>query len=520
MSDLASFLNQTPTAKAWKRIGLGPHHGICLPLWSLRSKKNCGVGDFGDLALLIDWCKSVGFNSIQLLPINDSGEDPSPYNSLSSCALNPIYLDLDALPKAHLDFSLFQPFTGSDRLSYVQVRREKLRWLFKYYETAFPSMQNHPDYLSFLKENSSWLEPYARFMAIKDEYGGKQWKDWPEKNQSYEKCEADPRAIDFHRFIQYHCTRQMQKAKEYADQKGIFLIGDLPVLISPDSADVWSAPHLFDLDHSAGAPPDYYNLDGQKWGFPLLNREEMRKDNFAWWRQRVVRAGQFFHLYRLDHFVGLFRIWSFQPDLPSKGDFFPSDQTLWEARGKEILDAILPASDMLPMAENLGIIPPIVDKTMQSYGICGLLVIRWQRRKETEEKARSFIPYKEYDPLNITSVSTHDAEPLQLWWEKYPADAALFAAFKNWTYQPTLASWQRKEILRDSHQTPTIFHINLLQEYLALFPELVHSNPEDERINVPGIVDPKNWAYRFKPTLEELVLHQGLAASIREILQS
>ena len=392
-----------------------------------------------------------------------------------------------------------------------------MRWLFKYFELTFSSLQNQPDYLFFLDQNRSWLDSYSLFMAVKDEFGGKAWKEWPEEKQSRESCTADPRAIDFHCFTQYHAALQMRKAKNHADQAGVFLIGDFPLLMSPDSSDVWAAPHLFDLSRSAGAPPDYYNPDGQRWGFPLLNRVEMRKEDFAWWKDRVRHTARFFHLFRLDHFAGLFRVWSYQPDSPSEGDFFPPDESLWEGRGKEILDAILPVSDLLPLAENLGTIPPIVDETMRSYGICGLAVIRWQRY---EDEKRNYIPYEKYDPLNITSVSTHDAEPLQLWWKELPVEAALFAAFKNWTYDPDLASWQRKEILRDSHHTPTIFHINLLQEYLALFPELVAANPEDERINVPGIVSPKNWTYRFKPTLEELVSNQKLAAAIRDILQS
>lgn len=516
MNELASFLSKTKTARAWNRIGVRPHHGICVPLSSLRSSKNCGVGDFGDLPQLIDWCKSVGFDCIQLLPILDSGDDPSPYNPISSFALNPIYLNLGALPDARLDPVLFHPFASTRRLSYSRMRREKMRWLFKYYERCFSSVQNDPDYLLFLKKQHHWLDSYSLFMVFKEEYGGKQWKDWPEEKRSRGACKADPHALDFHRFVQYHCNSQMRSVKEYAEEKGILLMGDIPLLISPDSADVWSAPHLFDMLREAGAPPDYYNPSGQRWGFPLFNLDAMRNEDFAWWKERVRIAAQFFHLYRLDHFVGLFRIWSFSDDFSTEGAFVPADPSHWKARGEELLNAILSVSDMLPMAENLGIIPPIANQTMHRYGICGMTILRWQRRWDVDG---SFIPYEKYPPLNLTSISTHDSETLEGWWKSQPSEASLFADFKHWTYEPELAQWQRKEILRDSHQTPTLFHINLLQEYLALFPELVSPQPEEERINIPGTIAPGNWTYRLRPSIEEIAIHQGLKEAIHEILR-
>lgn len=391
-----------------------------------------------------------------------------------------------------------------------------MRWLFEYYERTFPSIQHLPEYKSFLETHRAWLEPYALFMAVKDEYGGKAWQEWPEEKRAIETCTADPRALDFHRFLQYHCRTQMRAVKELADQKGILLMGDIPLLVSPDSVDVWAEPQLFNLTQSVGAPPDFYNPDGQRWGFPLPNRNEMRKDHFAWWRRRVKNGEEFFHLYRIDHFVGLFRLWTFFDDASTRGSFVPEDKSLWKRSAEEVLDAILPASSMLPMAEDLGIIPPVAEETLHAYGICGMAVIRWQKHWNTDG---SFIPYDQYNPLNLTTISTHDSGPLDLWWKGLPEEASRFATFKHWTYEPVLAPWQRKEILRDSHHTPTFFHINLLQEYLALYPDLVFPTPEEERINVPGTVDPNNWTYCFKPSVEEILAHEGLKESIRDILQ-
>lgn len=516
--DLKTFIESTKTAPQWNKVGIRNHHGICLPLWSLRSSKSCGIGDFGDLLPLIDWCRRIGFDVIQTLPLTDSGDDPSPYNSTSSCALNPIYLDLSALPDANLDMLLFEPLTGHPRLPYAVVKREKMLWLFKYYERCFSDVQNTEDYRAFLEENHTWLEDYALFMATKNEYGGKSWQDWPEEKRNIETCRADGRLIDFHRFLQYHCQRQVQEVRQYAEKNGILLKGDIPILVSPDSVDVWAAPHLFNFDYGAGAPPDYFNPDGQRWGFPLFRWDVMAKRNFAWWRRRIKAASRYYHLFRIDHFVGLFRIFGFPrgagPD--AVGEFIPPDETLWEKQGRGILDEIVPLSDMLPMAEDLGDVSPMIRQVMHEYGISGMSVIRWQRRYD---KKGDFIPYDQYEPLSMTSVSTHDAEPLQLWWRDLPEESSRFAQFKNWVYQPELAAWQRKEILRDSHHTPTLFHMNLLQEYLALFPELVSPNPEDERINVPGTMLPSNWTYRFKPTLEEIVSHRELENQIKDILR-
>ena len=518
MSDISSFIETTKTASQWKKVGICPHHGIALPLWALRSKRSCGIGDFGDLPPLIDWCIEVGFDCIQLLPLTDSGDDPSPYNSLSSCALNPIYLNLHDLPDSNLDQALFAPLTDLPRLPYTQVKREKMQWLFKYYERAFSAIQNTPEYKTFLEENNSWLDDYSLFTAVKDEYGGKRWQEWPPEKSNRQTCQANPRAIDFHRFLQYHCQRQMTAVKKYAEDKQFLIKGDIPIAVSPDSVDVWAAAHLFNMKYAAGAPPDVYTPQGQRWGFPIFNWDAMRTHDFAWWRRRIKAASRYFRLYRIDHFVGLFRIWGFPIDEPNaKGQFIPADRALWDAQGRDILDQIIPLSDMLPMAENLGEIPKVVTKTMHEYGICGMTVIRWQRHWE---KNCDYIAYDQYEPLSMTTVSTHDSEPLQLWWRDLPEDATRFAEFKHWTYEPELAIWQRKEILRDSHHTPALFHLNQLQEYLALFPELVSTNPEDERINVPGTVLPNNWTYRFKPTLEEIVSHRDLAAQIKNIIST
>ena len=509
---MASFIEKTLTAPQWQRIGIRSHHGVCLPLFSLKTHKSCGVGDFNDLLFLIDWCKSVGFDCIQLLPLNDSGDDPSPYNALSSCALDPIYLSLRDLPGASKDLSAF---INLPRLMHFEIKERKIIFLRSYFEQVFTEVSRSADYRQFLQQNP-WLASYAAFKACKDEYVGKHWQDWPKDQQSFERCTAPRGKIDFHCFVQYLAFQQMEKAKRYADEKKIFLKGDIPILLSPDSADVWANRSLFDLSFIAGAPPDFYNQLGQKWGFPLFQWNEMRNTHFAWWKQRLAVASRLFHIYRIDHVVGFFRIWAIrESEKADQGRYFPEDPREWGPLGREILEMMIRASPMLPMAEDLGAaIPAIAYQTLHELGICGTKVMRWVRKEDG-----GWFPPSEYDPLSLTTVSTPDSETLQLWWKMYPNEAERLALYKRWAYQPELALWQRKEILRDAHHTASLFHINLLQEYLSLFPSLVSPNPEDERINIPGTLLETNWTYRFRPTLEEIMNHRGLGDEIRNIIR-
>ncbi len=176
---------------------------------------------------------------------------------------------------------------------------------------------------------------------------------------------------------------------------------------------------------------------------------------------------------------------------------------------------MIDATTMLPIAEDLGIVPDETRSVLNELGICGTKVIRWKRRWNGD---KNYIPYEEYETLALSTVSTHDAEPTLLWWKNQPEEAALYAQFKHWEYKPNLTLEQRIEILKDSHHTPSYFHINPLQEYLTLLPEFSWPNPEDERINVPGTLYPTNWTYRFKPFVEDIIASKPLANLFTQIL--
>lgn len=496
------------TDSQWNRIGRKHHHGIAVSLSSLRTKKSCGIGEFLDLPPLIDWCAEIGLDTIQLLPLYDSGNDPSPYNALSSVALNPIYLSLAALDGSSLE--PFAPLTQLDRVFFADVRTKKMDWLRGHFERHFDPQS--PSYLEFLAAHP-WVDPFSRFKTLKKKYDQKNWIHWPKDDTT----PPDPIDVSFYSYLQYLCHLQMRQVRAHADKKKVFLKGDIPVSLSPDSADVWAEPHLFDLTVAAGAPPDFYNKQGQRWGFPLFNWDAMKRDNYRWWRRRLQSASEYFHLYRIDHVVGFFRIWAIpETKKASEGFFVPQNPDLWPEHGRSLLEMMIDASPMLPIAEDLGTIPKYVPEILKQLGICGTKIIRWERRWDTD---RNYIPYDQYEPYSLTSVSTHDSDTLTQWWDHFPEEASAFARFKRWTYQPGLAREQRFEILRDSHHTASFFHINLLQETLALFPPLVWPNPEDQRLNIPGTQLLTNWTYRYRVTIEEMVAHPELTATFKELIQ-
>lgn len=529
MEELSEHLLNSATGHCWEKIGVFPHHGIALPLFSLHSENSCGIGEFYDLCPLIDWCQKLKLDLIQLLPLNNSENDPSPYNACSSLALNPLNLSLDKLPhveefpelKEQLKTYLSIPLPP--RIDFSDVKTFKTTWLNAYFDAAGKKLIESKPLEQFISENP-WVETYALYESLKSALGRTSWTTWPPKlkTPTEEEYAALIREhwpmIAYHITLQYLCYLQLKHVKTYAQERGVFLMGDIPILLSKESADVWENPELFDINWEAGAPPDMYNTEGQCWGFPLYRWDVMRKTQYAWWKQRLEYASNFYDLYRLDHVIGFFRIWAVPPGLTGKeGCFFPKEESLWEPQGREILEALTHATEMLPIAEDLGVVPTIVRPILQEMGICGTKVMRWERIWDEEGR---FIPLQYYPPISLTCLSTHDSETLELWWTTYPEEAKAFTQYKHWKYTPTLTAAQRKEILWDSHHTSSLFHVNLLQEYLALFDELIFANPEEERINTPGKLLATNWTYRFRPTVEEITAHEELAKMIQKIVFS
>ena len=525
MKNIENFLKNCPSYHHWKRIGIKHHHGFCIPLFSVRSKNSSGIGEFSDLFKVIDFVKDVNMDIIQLLPINECGLDPSPYDAISSCALHPIYISLhnldylEELPDLKKRLENFKPFNELQRIAYLEVKDLKIKWLYDYFLKVFKNYENSQKYQKFLL-NNPWLEEYALFRFLQDNSDTKKWFMWPEKyknltdKQYFALIKKYEEKLKFYYFLQFLAFSQMFQVKEYATKKGIFILSDIPILLNPNSHDVWRERKIFDLSHVAGCPPDDTSPVGQKWGFPLFNWEAIKKRNFDWWKRRLNLAASYSHLYRIDHAVGFFRIWAIKPhDESIHGRFLPKDPKVWEKHGKDLLLMMLDSSPLLPIAEDLGLIPKFVYKTLTELGICGIKVMRWQKKRG------KIIDVKKYNPLSLTCASNHDFPTLKLWWENFTKEAKEFCKYKNWEYFEKFSNFYRFEILKDSHASSSLFHINLLQEYLAFDDNLIWPNPNDERINISGVENAQNWKYRYKPYIEDLLTNNTLKNKIRAVLQ-
>ncbi len=514
------------TENSWDKIGLNHHHGINLTLSSLHSKESCGIGEFYDLIPIIKLLETIGFDLIQLLPLNDMGFETSPYNALSSCALNPIYLSLNKLPFLEKDSKLkqslirFKKFTYLHRVAYSSVLSEKIEFLWEYFHKFSTLFEKDTRFQDFLTKHT-WIKQYALFKALKDHYKDKNWKEWREVDKNPTKrhlkalMERNSKSILFYSIVQYLCFSQMRKVKQVANSHGIFLKGDIPILISPESMDVWLYREEFNQEVLAGAPPDNFNEEGQLWGFPTYNWKHIRQDNYRWWKRRLNIAEEFYDIFRIDHIIGFYRIWGINKGLKAiEGRYIPKEIWTQLIQGEEILNKLLSFATMLPIGEDLGLDIIHIQKSMKSLGIAGTRVMRWEKTHPSNQ----FIPLKEYEPLTLSTVSTHDSETLEEWFNQNQKESLHFCTSHNIPYEKKLTPELRFNLLKASHSTSSLFHINLLGEYLALFDNMIWQEKEFERINIPGKVLPTNWVYKLRPSVEEIISHKELQIRLKSLI--
>ena len=301
--------------------------GVAVPVFSLRTDEGFGIGEFQDLKKLADWAALTGQKMIQTLPINDTtllhtNRDSYPYNAVSVFALHPIYLNIEktgrltpALKKRYEEKKA--ELNSKTIADYQTVYDEKMYFYQAIYKAEKEAVFSSEEYKTFFEKNKEWLVPYAVFCYLRDKNGTPHFYDWKRYSKFTEKDLAklsSPEAKDYDKvaffyFLQFHLDKQLSEAVAYAHSKGVALKGDIPIGISPDSVDAWTDPQLFNLDASAGAPPDDFSISGQNWGFPTYNWDVMAQDNFRWWRRRFTKMQDYFDAYRIDHILGFFRIW-------------------------------------------------------------------------------------------------------------------------------------------------------------------------------------------------------------------
>ena len=295
--------------------------GTAIPVFSLRTEEDFGVGEFYDLKKMVDWAAATGQGILQLLPINDTTmfgtwEDSYPYNPNSTFALHPQYINLPAAGvKADEEYLALQKELNSlAQIDYERVNHAKIDLLKKAYAKTFKKLSATASYKAFVEKNASWLIPNAAFCVLRDLNGTPDFSKWKgfakySRKKVAEFCAANQADIDFWCFVQYHLDRQLSEVCEYAHSKGVVFKGDLPIGISRTSVDAWLYPELFHMDSQAGAPPDAFSADGQNWGFPTYNWEKMAQDGYAWWKARLAKMSEYFDAFRIDHILGFFRIW-------------------------------------------------------------------------------------------------------------------------------------------------------------------------------------------------------------------
>lgn len=363
MSDLPPTLADTVNGEKWRRISAGRKAGVLTPLTGLRSRQSAGIGDILDLELLVDWCQKTGQKIIQILPVNDTGLDASPYSACSAFALNPAHLALREIPGIDLeDCKKFQKtWEAKDRLVYHRLRTEKMRLLRNAFLHGKKNLGKDPVFRGFCEENRFWLDVYTAFMVMKDACEQKSWRSWGQDSagngRMREKILKDnPEDALFYKFLQWQLDIQWRRAHAYASGHGVLLKGDLPFLLNADSSDVWAWPEYFHHDLAAGCPPDYYNADGQYWGFPTYRWDAIEKDGGRWWIERLRHAERYFDIFRIDHVLGFFRIWSIPLDWPATlGQFIPAicvtREILEQNRiGGDEVDELLRRKILLPAA--------------------------------------------------------------------------------------------------------------------------------------------------------------------------
>lgn len=484
--------------------------GVLCPIFSLNG--DYGIGQLGKYTLeFIDYLSDCGFTHWQILPLNPVDFVKSPYSSPSAFAgyfalIDPEQLyDWKLISKTELPLPSLD---SKDRVSYQKVEgimQSTLKTAFShFYSSADKELLT--EYDLFLSRNSNWLNDYSLFKAIKDQHEGRMWTQWPEKYKFYKQLsKADKLPLmenaELHKFIQFVFFKQWKKVKDYAQLKNIKIIGDMPIYVSFDSADVWSQTDLFQLDENlnpyavAGVPPDFFAQDGQLWGFPLYKWEEHQKSNFQWWKARTKHQLEMYDHLRFDHFRAIEAYWSVPGDHPT------ARYGQWiKAPGKELLEAITGIKENGLIAENLGDISEEVEILRKDFQIPGMKILQFAFGGHIQDQ---HLPYNAPDK-DIYYSGTHDNDTLHGWLQTLSSHAldhlCMYYGVKE---EQVNVNWLVDRILSG----PAKQLILPIQDYWGL--------TENCRFNSPGTVSDENWTWRL--TQDEL--NKNNCSKVKERLQ-
>ena len=516
---------RSPSFAQWRRIGAKRRAGVLAPLFSVYSKESIGIGQFTDLVPLGEWARAAGLSIIQLLPLNEVGFGFCPYDSESSFALDPMYLNLTNLSgvspgsfekeiaRLKTRFKIRPPSMD------YRIKRAKLELLWKIFQKNPPSRDK--TFQLYVETNAFWIRGYACYRVLKEHFNGRSWQEWPEEfrirgqGAMSRLGKETAERVEFFQWLQWQSFNQLAEVKRRLRSRRVLLMGDLPFLVSRDSADVWTHPEYFKLDLAAGAPPDRMFAKGQKWGMPPYRWDKIGSDRYAYLIQKIRYAGNFYGLFRVDHFVGLFRVWTVPlHEQADKGVFDPPDETLWKKQGRQILSVILKNTEMLPCAEDLGTVPTCSPSVLKKFSVPGTEVQRWTK---TDEGFRS---PEDYRPNSMAVISTHDLSALCAWWQSEcdTAERVLFWRALGLPGKPGRKCTPAfvEAALRHVNRSASVFSIQLLQDWLSLDQSKRMAFTRC-RINIPGTVNDKNWTLLLPCSLEEIG-RLGIHDKIRKIV--
>lgn len=467
--------------------------GILMPVSSIPSKY--GMGTFGRESYeFVDFLKKAGQKLWQILPLGPVGYGASPYQSFSTFAGNPYYIDLEFLIEdGYLTEEECDACDFGDHENYIDYEKMYLHrfpLLRKAWERAVKKgLETKKDYVAFLKKSMNWLDDYALYMALKDAFPGKCFIEWerdirlrePLAMAKYRRELADE--IRFYQFQQYLFDKQWRELKLYANKAGVKIVGDIPIYVAFDSADTWAHPELFQLDESgmptavAGCPPDAFSSTGQLWGNPLYNWEYHQKTNYAWWMQRIGYCYELYDVVRIDHFRGFDEYWSVPYGAETaagghweKGPGIELFETMKRKLGKKRV-----------IAENLGFLTDSVVKLLEDTGYPGMKVLQFAFDANGES---IYLPHN-YDHNCVVYTGTHDNETTAGWiTTRTEQDRDFLERYLNRKRDEDLC-W---ELIRTAAASVADIAIIPMQDYLALGNEA--------RINTPSTLG-DNWKWRM-----------------------
>jgi 4-alpha-glucanotransferase len=531
--------------------------GVLAPLFALRREHDLGIGDIAALRQFIEWAREIGFHLVQMLPINEIGGDNSPYNAISSVAIEPTTLHLAPNSPEDLSQSDFDAVIASVDLeklrrgpvNYKRVRRLKRALLERGFENfeAHGTESRRSQFEQFCLQERVWLEPYSFFRTLMELNGEREaWDEWQPAHRSPQSArnwldlqpstgrEQFASRARFFGYVQWIADQQWREISKFADERGVALMGDIPFGVSYYSADVFSHGDIFALDWSGGAPPEPYFKDdeftqkwGQNWGIPVYQWEVLRRRDFDWWRQRTRGVKRIFHLFRIDHILGFYRIYAFPWRPKENPKFLPLDQEQMRARtggrephfvprddsnpekceankreGEEYVRIVLSESGSTSVVgEDLGTVPDYVRPNLRSLGVAGFKIPQWEVNNEV------VVPGETYESLSVATYATHDHKPIrQLWAEAHdetsPTQEQARTDLQKIAQFASIEPGEGLDYIRDFYPAMlrALFRSNSWIAVVMITDLLARK----DRFNVPGTAAAGNWTRRLPATVAKL----------------